>query len=181
VIVVFDATVLLYFLDENVKPPKQAAADAPVDHCKERVEYLIASLQASKAKIIVPTPVLAEVLVRAGTAAPEWLRRLSKSQHFRLSAFDERAAVDFAMTQAERAVSGVKSASTTWAQAKFDAQIMAIAVVEQATVIYSDDAHIKKAAGGRFEVLGIEDLPLPQEDPQSTFDFLGSDEDSSDG
>ncbi len=179
-IVAFDATVLLYLLDEKAKPPKQAEADAPVDRCKERVEYLIASLNTSKAKIIVPTPVLAEVLVRAGKAAPDWLRLLSSSRQFRLAPFDERAAVEFSVTQADRLASGIKSASTTWAQAKFDAQIVAIAAVEQATVIYSDDAHIKKSAGARFEVIGIEDLPLPPEDPQSVFDFQDGD-DGSDG
>jgi predicted nucleic acid-binding protein len=177
VIVAFDATVLLYFLDEKAKPPKQATSDAPVARCKERVEYLIASLQASKARIVIPTPVLAEVLVRAGGAASEWLVRLSNTRHFRVAPFDERAAVEFAVTQAERLESGAKPVSTTWAQAKFDAQIMAIAAVEQASVIYSDDGHIKKSAGSRFEVIGIEDLPLPPEDPQISLNFSDAGED----
>lgn len=48
---------------------------------------------------------------------------------------------------------------------------MAIAAVEQATIIYSDDGHIKKLAGSRFEVIGISDLPLPPEDKQIAFSF----------
>lgn len=170
-IVVLDASVLLYFLDERAKPPKRRESDEIVERCRERVECLIASLQASKAKIIIPTPVLAEVLVGAGGSAAEWLRILTTSKHFRLAPFEERAAIEFAATQASRSAAGVKSASTTWAQAKFDAQIMAIAAVEGASIIYSDDGHIRSSAGSRFEVIGIEDLPLPPEDPQASFEF----------
>lgn len=43
---------------------------------------------------------------------------------------------------------------------------MAIAAVEGASVIYSDDSDIVKLAGSRFSVIGIEDLPLPPEDAQ---------------
>lgn len=170
-IVVLDATVLVYFLDDKAKPPKQKGAERVVERCRERVEYLIDSLQASKAKIIVPTPVLAEVLVGAGGSASEWLRILTTSKHFRLAPFDERAAIEFAATQASRSAAGVKSASSTWAQAKFDAQIMAIAAVEGADTIYSDDSHIKRLSGTRFAVIGIEDLPLPPKDPQVSFEF----------
>ena len=170
-IVVLDATVLLYLLDEKAKPPSRPDSGDVVDRCRERIEYLIATLQAQRAKIIIPTPVLAEVLVGAGHAASEWLRILTSSKNFRLVPFDERSAIEFAATQAARGGSCIKSTSTTWAQAKFDAQIMAIAAVEQATIIYSDDGHIKKLAGSRFEVIGISDLPLPPEDKQIAFSF----------
>jgi predicted nucleic acid-binding protein len=171
VIVVLDATVLLYFLDDKAKPPKCKESDEVVEYCRERVEYLIACLQANKAKIVIPAPVLAEVLVGAGNSAPEWLRILTTSKNFRLVPFDERAAIEFAATQGSRSAAGAKSTSTTWAQAKFDAQIMAIAAVEGAVTIHSDDSHIKKLSGTRFEVFGIEDLPLPPDNIQASFEF----------
>lgn len=165
-IVAFDTSVLVYFFDEQANAPIDAATGASVADCKERLDFLIATLQRDKAKIIIPTPALGELLVRGREAAPEWLAILHKSRHFRIAGFDERAAVEFAATQAERVASGQKNEGATRAKAKFDDQIVAIAAIEGATVIYSDDPHIKKLAGGRFEVIGVADLPLPPQAAQ---------------
>lgn len=165
-IVAFDTSVLVYFFDEHANAPIDPATNAPAADCKERLDFLIATLQQDKAKIIIPTPALGELLVKAQQAAQEWLAILHKSRHFRIAGFDERAAVEFAATQAERAASGQKNEGATRAKAKFDDQIVAIAAVEGATVIYSDDPHIKSLAGGRFEVIGVADLPLAPQKAQ---------------
>lgn len=107
---------------------------------------MIATLQRDKTKIVIPTPVLGELLVRGGRAGQEWLAILNKSRFFRIAGFDERAAVEFAATQAERVASGQKNEGAKRAKAKFDDQIVAIAAIEGATVIYSDDSHIKNLA-----------------------------------
>ncbi|WP_051949153.1 type II toxin-antitoxin system VapC family toxin [Methylosinus sp. PW1] len=175
-IVAFDTNILVYFFDEQAKAPIDAATGAPVSNCKDRLDFLITKLQRDKAKIVIPTPALGELLVKGREAAPEWLAILHKSRHFRIAGFDERAAIEFAATQAQRVASGQKNEGATRAKAKFDDQIVAIAAVEGATVIYSDDPHIKKMAGGRFEVIGIADLPLPPSDAQSRFEFDRQDE-----
>ncbi len=164
-IVAFDASVLVYIVTSDAKAPVDLATGQVVSRCKERVDYLITKLQQDRAKIIVPTPSLAEVLVHAEQAGPEFLRIIGSSRHFRIVAFDERAAVEFAARQAERKAAGVKSSAPTRAKAKFDDQIVSIAAVESATVIYSDDPDIKKLAGSRFDVIGIAALPLPPERP----------------
>jgi predicted nucleic acid-binding protein len=151
-IVAFDASVLIYLFDERTRAPNDPATGQPVADCTVRVNYLISSLQQSKAKIVIPTPSLGEVLVRAQEAAPGWLQLLHQSRHFRISAFEERAAVEFAATQAQRKAIGNKSPSLPHAKAKFDDQIVAIAAVEGATVIYSDDTDIRKLTEGRIEV-----------------------------
>jgi predicted nucleic acid-binding protein len=165
-IVAFDTSVLVYFFDELANAPIDAATGAPVSDCKERLDFLIATLQRDKAKIVIPTPALGELLVKGGQAGQEWLAILHKSRHFRIAGFDERAAVEFAATQAERVASGQKNEGATRAKAKFDNQIVAIAAVEGASIIYSDDPHIKKLAGSRFEVVGVADLPLPPQAAQ---------------
>ena len=165
-IVAFDTSILVYFFDEQANAPIDAATGAPVAGCKERLDFLIATLQRDRAKIVIPTPALGELLVKGREAAPEWLAILHKSRHFRIAGFDERAAVEFAATQAERVASGQKNEGATRAKAKFDDQIVAIAAIEGATTIYSDDPHIKKLAGSRFEVIGVGDLPLPPQEPQ---------------
>lgn len=176
-IVAFDANILVYLFDENANAPTSKTTGLPVERCRERVEYLIATLQREKTKIIIPTPSLAESLVRAHDGAPERLSIIKRSKHFRISPFDERAAVEYAAMQVERRRNGTKSEAPSKAKAKFDDQIVAIAAIEGATVIYSDDGDIKKLAGSKFEVLGIEDLLLPPEDDQQSFVFERDDED----
>lgn len=178
-IVAFDANILVYLFDENANAPISKTTGLPVERCRERVEYLIATLQREKTKIIIPTPSLAESLVSAQDGAPERLSIIKRSKHFRISPFDERAAVEYAAVQAERRRNGTKSEAPTRAKAKFDDQIVAIAAIEGATAIYSDDDHIKKLAGTKFEVFGIEDLLLPREDDQQSFVFETDDEDGS--
>jgi predicted nucleic acid-binding protein len=175
-IVAFDTNVLVYFFDEQAKAPIDAATGASVSNCKDRLDFLIATLQRDNAKIVIPTPALGELLVKARGAAQEWLVILNKSRHFRIAGFDERAAIEFAATQAQRIASGQKNEGATRAKAKFDDQIIAIAAVEGATIIYSDDPDIKKLAGGRFEIIGIADLPLPPSDAQRRFEFDRQDE-----
>src|SRR5262249_26177119 len=91
---------------------------------------------------------------------------LGSSRHFRIAPFDERAAVEFAARRAERKAQSGKSPAPTHAKAKFDDQIVAIAAVEGATLIYSDDSDIKTLVDKRFEVKGIAELPLPPENPE---------------
>jgi predicted nucleic acid-binding protein len=145
-----------------------------VDRCQERVKHLLESLQ--DAKIVIPTPALAEVLVRAAKGGTELLRILSSSKHFRIAPFDERAALEFAARQAERIEAGGRAPAATRTKAKFDDQIVAIAAVESATTIYSDDEDIAKLAEGRFEVIKIAAIPLPPEAAQGNLPFEREDD-----
>ena len=72
--VVFDASILLFVFEENVK--------ASVPRAKERVEYLIDTLSKTGEKIIIPTPALSECLVHAGPAGPEYLNIIGKQSCF---------------------------------------------------------------------------------------------------
>lgn len=157
---------LIYLVDENAKAPLDPSTGSSVVKCAERITALLDQLQSQGARIVIPTPALAEVLVRAGKGADERLRLLGSSKHFRITPFDERAAVEFAATQATRGLTGARSTAPTHAKAKFDDQIVAIAGVSQATIIYSDDSDIKKLAAGRFTVTGIAEISLPPEDAQ---------------
>lgn len=56
----------------------------------------------------------------------------------------------------------------TRAKIKFDRQILAIAIVEGATAVYSDDADVRGyATEAGLDAYALADLPLPPEDPQS--------------
>ncbi len=88
--VVFDASILLFIFDENTP--------SSVPRAKERVEYLIDQLSAAGEKIAIPTPVLSECLVHAGPAGPDYLAILNKQSCFRIVSFDERAAIEAAIS-----------------------------------------------------------------------------------
>lgn len=169
--VAFDASILIYVIDEQAKPPIDPATGKPVDRCHMRVTHLLETLQQESTKIVIPTPALAEVLVRAANGGPEFLRILSSSKHFRIAPFDERAAVEFAARQAERIAASERAPAATRTKAKFDDQIVAIAAVEGATTVYSDDEDVAKLAQGRFEVVKIAAIALPPEFAQGKLPF----------
>src|ERR1700677_2641031 len=161
--VIFDASVLMFVFD--------ATTPSSVDHAKERVEYLIERLSEDGEKIVIPTPALSECLVYAGTAGPEYLAIVGRQSCFHIASFDERAAVEAAFAtylarQRGQKKGGNPAASKT--KIKFDRQIVAIARVEGATAIYSDDSDLcgyAREAG--MEAFTLADLPLPPEDPQA--------------
>ncbi len=167
-IVAFDASVLVYLLDEDAAAPTDDNGQIVAD-CKARVSHLIAELQRAKAKIIIPAPALAEVLVYGAAAAPDWLNILNTSRHIRISPFDARAAIEYAVMERLRASS--PKAGPSRAKAKFDQQIVAIARVEGAERIYSDDGDIKRLWREDEQVFGIAALPLPPEDKQLSIEF----------
>ena len=164
-IVAIDASILLYLIDDAVPAPIDPATNAPVADCRARVKHLVTTLGRGNGKIIIPTPALAEVLIRAGEAGPEWLRLLNASRHFRIVPFDQRAAVECAALGARR-LAGSGAATTPRWKAKFDEQIVAIAAVERATSIYSDDTDIARLVAEGITVIGIAALPLPPLDAQ---------------
>jgi hypothetical protein len=174
--VVIDATMLLLLLRPGTKAPTDAQG-VPIEKCKERIEFLIQKLQREKSKIIIPTPALSETLVRAGAEASlQIVEYINKYAVFRIEAFDTRAAIELAaMSREAMGRKGKRGGSTAvWAKVKFDRQIVAIAKVCGATEIYSDDGDIKTLAKqANITVIGVSDLPLPEEDRQFRLDLEG--------
>jgi hypothetical protein len=162
--VVFDATILLPLLSPNVPAPMDPATGKPVEYYKERIDFLIAELERTRTKVIMPTPALSEILVHADRAGPEYLNQIEQSSVFKIEPFDERAAIEVALMTRDAIKAGDKrgGVNATWAKVKFDRQIVAIAKVNNASAIYSDDEGVKafaKLAG--INAIGILELPLP--------------------
>jgi predicted nucleic acid-binding protein len=162
-VVVFDASFLIMLLNPKVKGAGETDA---------RLTYLIETLEKRKDDIVVPTPALSEVLIGAGDAAPAYLDILSKSARFKIAPFGSRAAVEAAARHREAITAGdKKEGSASWAKVKFDRQIIAIAKVEGAERIYSEDGDVVrlgKAEG--FQVYRLVDLAEPPPKPADLFD-----------
>jgi len=157
--VVFDSSFLIPLLDPKVK------GEGDID---ARLDFLVRSLDKARTKIIVPTPALCEVLIGARDAAPQYLDIINRSARFKVVPFGTRAAVEAAAAHREALRTGDKKEGiASWLKVKFYRQIVAIAKVEGATAIYSNDDDIRRfSARDGFEVISLESLPSPPEKPQ---------------
>jgi hypothetical protein len=165
--VVFDTTILLFLLNE--KTPSS------VPRAVERVDYLIDQLSEAGEKVVIPTPVLAECLTKAGPAGPDYLALIGRQSVFRVVSYDERAAIETAARLANvfpRARAADLEAQVSRHRIKFDWQIVAVAAVEGATTVYSDDPGVVKLArDAGMQAHRLADLPLPPEEAQAALPF----------
>jgi predicted nucleic acid-binding protein len=125
---------------------------------------LVETLARRRERIIIPAPVLTEILCRADSRFSEILGILTTSTHFEIAAFDSVAAVETALSLAKTLKSGSKKqgAYKSWPEIKFDRQIVAIAKTRQATAIYSNDAHVRKLAKeSGIPAVAVWELPEP--------------------
>lgn len=138
--VVFDANFLIFFLDPKIQGGM--GTDPKIDH-------LVATIQKTGDRIIVPTPALSELLVKAGDAGPKYLEIFERSKFFQVAGFGQRAAVEAAAITRNAITTGAKRGATPeadWAKVKFDRQIVAIARVAAATCIYTSDDQLARHA-----------------------------------
>jgi predicted nucleic acid-binding protein len=160
-VVVFDASFLIPLLDPQVKGVEG----------DPRLEHLIKTLDKLKDIIIVPAPALSETLIGASEAAPKYLDILGRTARLRIAPFGERAAVEAAARHREAIRGGDKKEGfESWPKVKFDRQIIAIARVEGAERVYSNDADIYRCGKAEgLQVIKFEDLEPP---PPKTADLF---------
>lgn len=140
-------------------------APCKTERAKDRIDYLIGSLQGSGERIVIPSPALAELLIGVGHSRSQILQELTHSPKFLIAPFDTKAALELALlAETVRKQSGKKKGDSggTWAKVKFDWQIVAIAKAQNVSTIYSEDPDIKKlAALVGITVKSVAALPLP--------------------
>jgi len=167
--VIMDSTTLLLLFYPNASPPIDEATGQPLTKCKERIELLLENLSQASIQILVPTPVLSEILVASGTDKTRILNEINGTYAFKIQPFDEIAAVEVAMlTDADLQANKPLTADETKAKVKYDRQIIAIAKVNGVQTIYSDDGKLgAKAKANGIAVIKTAELPLPPEPPQA--------------
>jgi rRNA-processing protein FCF1 len=84
--VVFDSTFLIDLFNPKVTGDQRAALD-----------HLITGLSKSGVRILIPSPCLTELLIRADKARDQYVQRLSDSSSFEVIAYDRRAATECAI------------------------------------------------------------------------------------
>lgn len=158
--VVFDASVLIDLFNNKLTGDRRA-----------RLDHLVESLKKRRTKVLIPTPALAEFLVRAGKARERYLNEISNVSTFSIESFDQKAAIECALLLEEAWARGQKS-NVTLTKFKFDWQIVAIAASRNATAIYSDDTDIARAATRvGIPVHQTDALPVPSSARQRAFPY----------
>ena len=161
-IVTFDNNFLCLLLHPGAEVPNNPETNGPVSQPKERIEYLVEQLRVQSARILLPTPVLAEFLTFASS---DYLADINKSSHFEIASFDQRAAIE-AAAELRRVLAAGKDKKSgvagSWQKVKVDRQIVAIARVAGAGRIYTTDSGVATLAreSGIIPV-HVADLPLP--------------------
>jgi predicted PilT family ATPase len=164
--VAFDTSFLLYLL----APAGQVGAPldengSPIPFVKERVASLVSDLEKAGTKVLVPTPALSEIMVRAGVEAGQgYIALMKRTRVFRIVPFDEKAAIETAIMAGDASKHPKVRAATdgTYAKIKYDRQIVAIAVTEGATTLFTDDRNQQTFAKRHgLRVMGIGDCLVP--------------------
>jgi hypothetical protein len=168
--IVFDNSFLTLLLSPDSRPSSDPATGAPTSRLRDRIELFLETMAESPEVAIIPTPALAEFLLFAGDSGPAYLTVLNRMRWIRIADFDTRSAIELAAIQRDIRSAGKGrrgSQEGTYAKITFDRQIVAIARVNGARTIYSEDEGVYKFATTRgLSVVRSWELPLPPEPPQ---------------
>ena len=147
--VLFDTNILLLVLQPDALPPIDISTGERLKYVDERINYLIRRLSKAKTDVLIPTPVLTEVLCGAGGAKAQYIQHLQR-EPFKVVPFDMRAAIDcadlLAFQLATKPKGKAKGTPGARDKIKFDRQIVAIGKTHRVDAIYSDDEDVFKEA-----------------------------------
>lgn len=141
-----------------------------------RLDHLLAAVPRGGA-VLLPTPAVAELLVKTDQATELWLAQLRRKISVRVGPFDLRAAAECARMHRSTLANGQgKRANTKPGEAyqkiKIDRQIAAIAKVHGSERIVTDDQNLAAIARGLgISAVGVDDLDLPNSARQGKFSF----------
>lgn len=159
-----DSSVLSLLINPNADVPANPKTGKHVERASDRVDQLIEALEASRTKLLIPVPVLAEILVLAAESGPEHLAEFESSAVYRIGNFDTRSAVEAAAMELDAKKGGDKKggSESDWQRVKVDRQIVAIAKANGCKSIYTNDDGLKTLAEkAGIKALGVWDLPEP--------------------
>lgn len=153
--VIFDTNVLITFVTSDSN-----------DLSYLRISNLFDELTKKQTVVGIAAPSWAEFLVKTNEATKDLISIVNKNSSIKILPFDMAAAAESAfILRTIISSSGDKRGGndSSWQQIKFDRQILAIARVNQAEMIYTNDNElIKEANKLNIKTCKTEDLMLPQ-------------------
>ena len=153
--VAFDSTYLIDLFNPKLAGDQRAALD-----------HLIHDLSKARVRILIPSPCLTELLIRAGKARDQYVQRLGNASSFEVIPFDRRAATECALLL-EDAWDSKSQRAITRTKFKFDWMIVASAASRGVQKIYTDDDDILRcAAQVGIQAIAQKNLMVPSESRQ---------------
>ncbi len=154
--VVFDSTFLIDLLNPKIAGNQRATLD-----------HLVSSLSKARVRILIPSPCLTELLIRAGKARDQYVQKLSNTSSFEVIAFDRRAATECALLL-EEAWDRKSQNAISRTKFKYDWMIVACAASRGVQKIYSDDGDVARcAAQVNIQTIAQTKLIIPPESRQT--------------
>jgi predicted nucleic acid-binding protein len=151
-----------------------ASTDDPGNLDRARLDHLLATVAKARGRIVLPTPVIAEFLVRTDDATADWLVALEKKAAIVVQPFDRKAALECALIDRTAIAKGDKRGgrTDTYQRIKVDRQIVAIARAVSAHTLVTDDAGMTTSAHAvGLRVLSMADLETPDAARQQHLDL----------
>ena len=166
--IAFDSSFLIAMAEPNV-PLGAASGSLAPEEARERFSRLLKELDKSRTQIVLPTPVLAEVLVRRSDQMARLLQAVQRSSRLLIAEFGPAAAAEAAdMIRLHLPDRKGRLAHLSRHGVKFDLQILAIAKVQRCGTIYTTDSGLAELAR-RSKILPISMAQLPSADePQKS-------------
>lgn len=145
---------------------------------RARLEHLLDTVAATGGKIVIPTPAFAEFLVGVDEAAAAWINTLDRKRSILVAPFDRRCAFECSLLDKAALGKGDKRGGRkeAWQRIKIDRQVVAVARVNQATMIVTNDAGLRATAtAAGLTASRIDELPLPDSSRQQSLLMEASD------
>lgn len=162
--VIFDTNFLVLLLQDDAPGTTHPDTGEEIANVKERIEHLLESLHRSRTKVLIPTPVLAELFAGFGSSTDEIVQLLTDNYNFEFAPFSVAAAIETGMAFYSARQTGDKRSGSkrAWQRVKFDRQIVSIAKVNRASAVYSNDSQVRKWAEDLgMNAIAVWDLDKP--------------------
>ena len=140
----------------------------------ERLDLLLTTVSKAGGKLVIPMPAFAEYLVGTGEATAAWISSIERKKSVVLAPLDRRAAYECALIDRAAFGSGDKRSGRVdpWQKIKIDRQIIAIARVNQVTLIVSNDTGVVNTAlNVGLQAKSISELPASDGSKQQKLDL----------
>ena len=164
--VVSDASFLLPVFSQDLHSNLiDPSTGRPVEQYDEKINHLLRQLEEGRVRMLIPSPALSEILVRVeAEQVDKYLKMIRLESAFGFAHFEEEAAIEVATMSRKAKEQGDKRSGSTevWSKVKFDRQIIAIAKVNDAKIIYSDDRGLRNFAEQvGLKVISSHELEIP--------------------
>ena len=154
-----DTHVLIWGVKQQAKPSQQ--------HMIERTSNFIQWMENERHTVVVPAPILGEFLMNIPPANHSAITSVF-AKRFVIAPYDARAAAIFATIWQKNGKmyrNRVKDEPTR-EEVKVDCMLVAVAMANNASVLYSEDPHVHELAAGFVTVREIPQIPT-----QTKFEF----------